>query len=124
MANKKYKLANSDYWETSGVYDLTEGKTQRAINAEVKGSLTRNVFVVKGTLISNVTTSGNIFNQTTASDSRITTNTEVANIEFDNPSYITSGSVTVIPGNGTVTVTGQTSNFSGTVNVTIELYNL
>ena len=39
MANKKYKLANSDYWETSGVYDLTEGKTQRAINAEVKGSL-------------------------------------------------------------------------------------
>lgn len=40
MANKKYKLANSDYWETSGVYDLTEGKTQRAINAEVKGSLT------------------------------------------------------------------------------------
>ena len=91
---------------------------------EVKGSLTRNVFVVKGTLISNVTTSGNIFNQTTASDSRITTNTEVANIEFDNPSYITSGSVTVIPGNGTVTVTGQTSNFSGTVNVTIELYNL
>ena len=39
MANKKYKLANSDYWETSGVYDLTEGKTQRAINAEVKGSI-------------------------------------------------------------------------------------
>jgi len=39
MANKKYKLANSDYWEASGVYDLTEGKTQRAINAEVKGSL-------------------------------------------------------------------------------------
>jgi len=42
MANKKYKLANSDYWETSGVYDLTEGKTQRAINAEVKGSLNSN----------------------------------------------------------------------------------
>lgn len=33
MANKKYKLSNSDYWETSGVYDITEGKTQREINA-------------------------------------------------------------------------------------------
>lgn len=33
MANKKYKLSDSDYWETSGVYDITEGKTQREINA-------------------------------------------------------------------------------------------
>lgn len=40
MANKKYKLANSDYWETSGVYDLTEGKTQRQINAALKGAIT------------------------------------------------------------------------------------
>ena len=39
MANKKYKLANSDYWETSGVYDITEGKTQREVNASLKGSL-------------------------------------------------------------------------------------
>lgn len=90
----------------------------------LKGSLTRNVFVIKGTLKSNITALGNIFTQTTASDSRITTSTEVANIEFDNPTYITSGNVTVIPGNGTVTVTGTTSTFSGTINVTIELYNL
>jgi len=33
MANKKYKLSDSDYWEASGVYDITEGKTQREINA-------------------------------------------------------------------------------------------
>jgi len=39
MANKKYKLANSDYWEASGVYDITEGKTQREVNAALKGSL-------------------------------------------------------------------------------------
>lgn len=39
MANKKYKLANNDYWESSGVYDLTEGKTQREVNAALKGSL-------------------------------------------------------------------------------------
>lgn len=111
---------NTTYDDTLSTH--TAGSVGEELS-ELKGSLTRNVFVVKGTLISGRTTSGNIFNQTTASDSRITTNTEVANIEFDNPTYITSGNVTVIPGNGTVTVTGQTSNFSDTVNVTIELYN-
>lgn len=35
MAN--YKLTN-DYWETSGVYDITQGKTQREINADLKVS--------------------------------------------------------------------------------------
>lgn len=35
MAN--YKLSN-DYWETSGIYDIGQGKTQREINADLKTS--------------------------------------------------------------------------------------
>lgn len=35
MANKKYKLSE-DYWETSGVYDIAESKTQRQINSDLK----------------------------------------------------------------------------------------
>ena len=35
MAN--YKLTN-DYWETSGIYDIGQGKTQRQFNADIKAS--------------------------------------------------------------------------------------
>ena len=42
MAN--IKLTN-DYWETSGIYDITQGKTQRQINSDLNGALrnTQNV---------------------------------------------------------------------------------
>mgnify|MGYP007122043625 CR=1 FL=1 len=36
MAN--IKLTN-DYWETSGIYDITQGKTQRQINSNVQGQI-------------------------------------------------------------------------------------
>ena len=36
MAN--IKLTN-DYWETSGIYDITQSKTQRQINSDVNGAL-------------------------------------------------------------------------------------
>ena len=153
MANKKYKLANSDYWATDGVYDLGQSKTQRTINSDVNtkignttmgttattltgaiaehegdiGNLNtaikRNIFTVEGTLISNVSSSGNIFTQSTASDSRITSSTKVANVIFDIPIYVSSMSVVVTPGTGTVTITGTTVSFAGTVNVVVELYN-
>lgn len=35
MANKKYKLADNDYWATDGVYDFGQSKTQRQINADL-----------------------------------------------------------------------------------------
>lgn len=38
MANKKYKLADN-YWETSGVFDIPQNKTQRQINEEVRDDL-------------------------------------------------------------------------------------
>lgn len=38
MANKKLKLSE-DYWETSGVYDITQGKTQRQINSDLNGAV-------------------------------------------------------------------------------------
>ena len=93
-------------------------------DSELDTATKRNVFTVKGTLKSNITSSGNIFTQSTASDSRITSSTEVANVIFDSTVNITSDSVTVTPGSGTVTITGKTSSFSGTVNVVIELFNI
>lgn len=36
MAN--IKLTDNN-WETSGIYDITQAKTQREINADIKGSL-------------------------------------------------------------------------------------
>lgn len=39
MANKKYKLANNDYWATDGVYDFGQSKTQRQINSDFNGAL-------------------------------------------------------------------------------------
>lgn len=91
--------------------------------SDLNGAIKRNTFAVKGTLKSGVTASGNIFNQSTASDGRITSDTEVANVIFDSTGNINSGNYTVTPGNGTVTITGTTRTFSETVNVVIELYN-
>ena len=48
MANKKYKLSE-DYWETSGVYDIGQSKTQRQINSDVKDALLPIQFVEFGT---------------------------------------------------------------------------
>lgn len=39
MSNKKYKLANNDYWATDGVYDLGQSKTQRQINSDVNSAI-------------------------------------------------------------------------------------
>lgn len=39
MAN--IKLTN-DYWETSGIYDITQSKTQRQINSDLSGAITQN----------------------------------------------------------------------------------
>ena len=39
MANKKYKLSNSDYWATDGVWDFGQGKTQRQVNSDLNGAL-------------------------------------------------------------------------------------
>ena len=91
--------------------------------SDLNNAMKRNTFAVKGTLKSNVSSSGNIFTQSTASDSRITSSSEVANVIFDSTVNITSTTVVVTPGSGTVTITGTTSSFSGTVNVVVELYN-
>ena len=39
MANKKYKLSNSDYWATDGVWDFGQGKTQRQVNSDLNGAI-------------------------------------------------------------------------------------
>ena len=130
MANKKYKLADNDYWASDGVYDFGQSKTQRQINADLiqadsdlNDAMERNTFAVKGTLKSGISSSGNIFTQSTASDSRITSSTEVSNVVFDSTANVTSATVVVTPGSGTVTITGTTLSFSGTVNIVVELYN-
>lgn len=43
MANIKL---TSDYWETTGIYDLKQGKTQRVINNELKNAGFANVVYV------------------------------------------------------------------------------
>lgn len=56
MANKKYKLADNDYWATDGVYDFGQSKTQRQINSDnttLRGTLPTN------TDLNDVTTVGN-----------------------------------------------------------------
>ena len=43
---------SSDYWETSGVYDLAESKTQRTINADLKSATTyNNLYLIRNTKI-------------------------------------------------------------------------
>ena len=39
MANKKWKLSNSDYWATDGIYDFGQNKTQRQINSDLNTAL-------------------------------------------------------------------------------------
>ena len=80
------------------------------------------IFAVTGTLKSNITSSGNIFTQS-ANDSRITSSTNVANIKMDDERKVSSTAMTVTPGTGTVTITGTTVSFTGTINVVVELYN-
>lgn len=118
MANKKYKLANSDYWETSGVYDLTEGKTQRAINAEVKGSLTNKLFIKSGTISSAHTSSTTT---TLATDtSKINANTDIANVWFNTPANITSDYTITTNASGQVQITCTNS---AAVTVYVVLFN-
>ena len=90
--------------------------------SDLNGAITHAIFAVAGTLKSNISSSGNIFTQT-ATDARITSSTNVAGVTFDDESKVTSASVTVTPGTGTVTITGTTASFSGTINVVVELYN-
>ena len=40
----------SDYWDTSGIRDIAQNKTQRQINAEVKGSLNTKVLKVSAAI--------------------------------------------------------------------------
>ncbi len=89
---------------------------------DLKDAINHGIFAVAGTLKSNISSSGNIFTQT-ATDSRITSSTNIANVIFDDPSLVTSTSFTVTPGTGTITITGTTASFSGTKNVTVECYN-
>ena len=79
-------------------------------------------FTITGTLKSNISSSGNIFTQSN-SDSRITSNTNILRVIFDDESKVTSSSITVTPGTGTITITGTTASFSGTIGVTVECYN-
>lgn len=89
---------------------------------ELNGAINHVIFAVAGTLKSNISSSGNIFTQL-ATDSRITSNTNIADVIFDDSSPITSTAYTVTPSTGTITITGTTASFSGTKNVVVECYN-
>lgn len=41
MANKKYKLTDGNYWATDGVYDFDQGKTQREVNGDLIGAISK-----------------------------------------------------------------------------------
>lgn len=45
MANKKYKLADNDYWASDGVYDFGQSKTQRQINSDLNGAIDYNSLI-------------------------------------------------------------------------------
>ena len=88
-------------------------------------TVTRNIFAVEGNLISNVTTAGNIFNQTSPKDHRITANTKVADVILDRDNFLTSYEMEVTTADGSVTVTGTTRTISAgeTIGMIILLYN-
>ena len=117
MANKKYKLANSDYWETSGVYDLTEGKTQREVNASLKGSLNTKLLRFESVALSSGVTSGQIARvPSSGTNSALTENSFVIEATFSNPSAILSN-ITVTKYAGYFTLTGTTGSSAGTVDI-------
>ena len=97
--------------ETSGIYDLTEAKTQRQINADLKGSLNAKLIKLTGTLNSSVTsaTIASWSNQT-----GITENSFVVEAKFSNPSAILSN-ITVTKDTGSVVLTGTTGASAGTI---------
>ena len=116
MANIKL---TDDNWETSGVYDLAESKTQRTINADLKGAIKHTTFVVTGTTLASKT---NTIFCTSETDSRITANTNVANVTFLDSDILDSSTFTATTNaNGTVTLTGSTR--AVTTTAIIECYN-
>lgn len=56
MANIKL---SSNNWETSGIYDLTQGKTQRQINSDLNGALNDVVIVGNNTPFTSANITGN-----------------------------------------------------------------
>ena len=108
MANKKYKLSNSDYWETSGVYDITEGKTQREVNAALKGSLNSKIVRVTGTI-----SSSTLY----VTNANVTTDMVPIACEFGTPSNVLSNYTINTNTAGRITFTGITLAGSTTVDV-------
>ena len=111
MANKKYKLSD-DYWETSGVYDLTEGKTQRQINAALKGAINDEILYFTGQTVS--ATTGNIVD---ISNAKITGDYVLLECEFQYPNFITSD-LSWATSAGHFTMNGSCV-VSGTVDITL-----
>ena len=97
--------------ETSGIYDLTEAKTQRQINADLKGSLntleTYEAYRVTGTISSSslsITKSG------------VTANMVPVACEFGTPANVLSN-YTITTAANTVTFSGITLGGSTTVDI-------
>lgn len=105
MAN--IKLTN-DYWETSGVYDIAESKTQRQINADLKGTINDKIVRVTGTISSS---------QLYVTNANVTTNMLPISCEFGTPSNVRSSYNINTNTSGRITFTGISLSGSTSVDV-------
>lgn len=113
----------SDYWETSGIRDIAQNKTQRQINAELQGSLTSEATArqnadsaLQGSLNSEVTARENADTAIQGAIASVETNWQSASRTFAVGEYIystTSGELYKI-----TTAVPQGTSFEGHVTLT------